>query len=1091
MGERRGTKALELWCRRITQGYPGVNVQNMTTSWRDGLAFCAMIHHFRPELVDFNGLNKDDVYGNNELAFRTAEQHLGIPALLDAEDMASCAVPDRLSILTYLSQFYQTFGALSPSRPAVKRTKEETDGRLASVSGSPQPKVGVRLGMRKEPCVVCGLPVFLAERLVISRSLYHRTCFRCARCNNQLTLGNYYETEEGQFCCETCPDEELASSIPVMHQDYNQIALIGGSKNAGEVYPAPYERALSDEEKTSKHTNFDVAGDSTRLTPPPDENPSPSLESKTRLNFITSHLLSDNRESEIPPANERLLPPAAENEESPHPVDKRNETPDESSHASADTSLSSFPAFPTSSSINSAASLTLPSARPVESQRSDDSSDEDDLHSGTETETVSKHEDDGVNNDKYSSKIVISSSVNQHPTAIATHDVDNRSIRFNEDTKDAVAADKDKAYEAPGERLSLVQQRLKIFENSIHAEEAGKANEPNSVVHNLSKQNMNKDEPKKEDERTDRVTGESIDDVEVVHEWEEPSHLPGEEPLTAAVTSKKKTEGQELPADAPSQAQSLSNISGVDLSDAVDYPEDLNPFQSDDSDGHDGEEFRQPPINDKSDKNSSTNPFGSSEEEDGCKEVAPPRPAVRNKTASRNKTDKDIRGTQLQTKRILKAPQISLNPFWSDEDDHDSDDDTKTTPIPKPRTLKPTPEPSPVPRKTSLDRSGLYASNSSIASTGSLVTPGGTHRKKKPAPPPPMAQDMFSSSSAFASPILQSGDELSLSNVAASRTPRIRKSKPAPPPPMSTSTPHSTTDSFVTESENPEVGALVWDDQKSSKDEINRNRQSLSPISNAEEGVPHYSVSFVDKSAQGKWKRKKGPAPPRPIPHKRKIKVMSVKDVKLELDEIEMQQQGLEKQGVRLEQLIRDKCETGQESEEFTSLRVDVEELVLELFALVNEKNELFRRQAELMLLRRQQRLEEEHADVEYQIRCLMSQPEATKTDSDKQREEVLIQRLVEIVERRNEIVECLEMDRRREVEEDRSIHEQMGIYAAKSKGDLTSTSDSSRSLPTSKKNKVKEKVKDKKNKKSHKKDADKDVDETETKLKRHKKKWF
>lgn len=76
-----------------------------------------------------------------------------------------------------------------------------------------------------------------------------------------------------------------------------------------------------------------------------------------------------------------------------------------------------------------------------------------------------------------------------------------------------------------------------------------------------------------------------------------------------------------------------------------------------------------------------------------------------------------------------------------------------------------------------------------------------------------------------------------------------------------------------------------------------------------------------------------------------------------------------------------------------SSLGTEVEELVLELFSLVNEKNELFRRQAELMLLRRQQRLEEEHVEVEYQIRCLMCQPEATKTDFDKQREEALIQR--------------------------------------------------------------------------------------------------
>jgi hypothetical protein len=64
-------------------------------------------------------------------------------------------------------------------------------------------------------------------------------------------------------------------------------------------------------------------------------------------------------------------------------------------------------------------------------------------------------------------------------------------------------------------------------------------------------------------------------------------------------------------------------------------------------------------------------------------------------------------------------------------------------------------------------------------------------------------------------------------------------------------------------------------------------------------------------------------------------------------------------------------------------------------------------------------RLEEEQADVEYEIRTLMAQPEQNKTDSDKAREEALISRLVEIVQCRNEVVDCLEMDRLREAEED------------------------------------------------------------------------
>ena len=103
----QGTKALETWCKLVTEGYTNVNIVNMTTSWRNGMAFCAIIHKFRPELITFDELDPDDAYNNNELAFNVAEQHLGIPALLDPQDMVECELLDRLSILTYLSQFYQ------------------------------------------------------------------------------------------------------------------------------------------------------------------------------------------------------------------------------------------------------------------------------------------------------------------------------------------------------------------------------------------------------------------------------------------------------------------------------------------------------------------------------------------------------------------------------------------------------------------------------------------------------------------------------------------------------------------------------------------------------------------------------------------------------------------------------------------------------------------------------------------------------------------------------------------------------------------------------------------------------------------------
>ena len=77
--------ALLLWCQMKTAGYNNVNVRNFTTSWRDGLAFNALIHKHRPDLIEYNKLNKGNPMYNLNNAFNVAEEKLGLTRLLDAE----------------------------------------------------------------------------------------------------------------------------------------------------------------------------------------------------------------------------------------------------------------------------------------------------------------------------------------------------------------------------------------------------------------------------------------------------------------------------------------------------------------------------------------------------------------------------------------------------------------------------------------------------------------------------------------------------------------------------------------------------------------------------------------------------------------------------------------------------------------------------------------------------------------------------------------------------------------------------------------------------------------------------------------------
>ncbi|VDP10880.1 unnamed protein product [Soboliphyme baturini] len=88
MEEMSAKEGLLLWCQRKTAPYKNVNVQNFHTSWKDGLAFCALIHRHRPELLDYSRLSHDNPLYNLNLAFDIAEKHLDIPRMLDPEGMS-------------------------------------------------------------------------------------------------------------------------------------------------------------------------------------------------------------------------------------------------------------------------------------------------------------------------------------------------------------------------------------------------------------------------------------------------------------------------------------------------------------------------------------------------------------------------------------------------------------------------------------------------------------------------------------------------------------------------------------------------------------------------------------------------------------------------------------------------------------------------------------------------------------------------------------------------------------------------------------------------------------------------------------------
>uniref|UniRef100_A0A673CKR7 F-actin monooxygenase n=1 Tax=Sphaeramia orbicularis TaxID=375764 RepID=A0A673CKR7_9TELE len=119
------------WCQKQTEGYKNVTITDLTSSWLSGIAFCALIHRFKPQLIDFDSLNEEDHAANLQLAFDISEREFGIRPFTSGKELCNGQELDKTKMNTYLSKFYELFrGTPLPASASFIRKAEQ--GGLSS-----------------------------------------------------------------------------------------------------------------------------------------------------------------------------------------------------------------------------------------------------------------------------------------------------------------------------------------------------------------------------------------------------------------------------------------------------------------------------------------------------------------------------------------------------------------------------------------------------------------------------------------------------------------------------------------------------------------------------------------------------------------------------------------------------------------------------------------------------------------------------------------------------------------------------------------------------------------------------------------------
>ncbi|XP_045380694.2 F-actin-monooxygenase MICAL1 isoform X5 [Camelus bactrianus] len=233
------------WCQEQTAGYPGVHVTDLSSSWADGLALCALVHRLRPSLLEPSELQGVGALEATSWALRMAEHELGITPVLSAQ--AVVAGSDPLGLIAYLSHFHSAFkntphnpGPVSPGSPGIagavlllgklqrtlQRTRAQENGKDAggkkprleveaetpSTEERPVPEPMTPPSEHQEAgaedlCALCGEHLYILERLCADGRFFHRSCFRCHICEATLWPGGYGQHPEDEhfYCLQHLP----------------------------------------------------------------------------------------------------------------------------------------------------------------------------------------------------------------------------------------------------------------------------------------------------------------------------------------------------------------------------------------------------------------------------------------------------------------------------------------------------------------------------------------------------------------------------------------------------------------------------------------------------------------------------------------------------------------------------------------------------------------------------------------------------------------------------------------------------------------------------------------------------------------------